>query len=137
MKRNALLLVVMFSAVILAGCQGGEPAVEPEAEPEAAPTEAVVEAVEAAETAVAAGGTLYLCGCEGECGCTPASLHGGTCSCGKELVAHNIIKVEEGVAQLCNCPGGCSCGAVHETDGAKCACGKDLVTVDLAGAGLL
>jgi len=133
LKRNALLLVVMFLVVILAGCQGGEPA----AEPEAAPAEAVTEAVEAVQAAVAEGGTLYLCGCEGECDCAPASLEGGTCGCGEDLVAHNILKLEEGVAQLCGCPGGCACGAVNESDDTKCSCGKDLLTVDLADTGLL
>jgi hypothetical protein len=126
-------MTVMILILTLAGCQGSDTATEPAP----ADTEAAVEAVEAVEAAVADGGTLYLCGCEGECGCATAAAEGGTCSCGKELVAHNIIKVEDGVAHLCGCPGGCACGAVNETDSTKCGCGKDLVTVDLAGAGLL
>ncbi len=133
MKRNTLLLTVILLAVLLVGCQGGEPA----AELEAAATESAAEAVEAVQAAVAEGGTLYLCGCEGECDCAPASLEGGTCGCGEDLVAHNILKLEEGVAQLCGCPGGCACGAVNESDDTKCSCGTDLVAVDLADTGLL
>ena len=132
MKKNALLLAVIILILILAGCQGGAPA----AEPEAADTEAVAEVVEAAETEVADRGTIYLCGCEGDCSCAAATAHAGTCGCGKELVAHNVIKLEDGSATICGCPGGCNCGAANETDGTKCACGKDLVTVDLVGTGL-
>jgi hypothetical protein len=78
---------------------------------------------------------LFVCDCGESCACTTVGVKPGKCKCGKELVAHHVVKVEGTEALVCACPSGCTC-KLDEKDATKCGCGKAVRRVDLKGSGL-
>lgn len=125
MKKNVLLMVVCVAMIGILGCAETEPVAEPVVE-----TEAVVEEVAAERHDV-----VYVCNCGPECDCGSIGTEAGTCSCGSELVAAHVVKVDGHDAKLCTCAEGCDC-EINAEDETKCSCGSDLRTVSLEGSGL-
>ncbi len=78
---------------------------------------------------------LYVCECGDSCACNTVGAKAGKCKCGKELVAHHVVKMEGTEALVCACPSGCTC-KLDEQDATKCGCGKAIRRVDLKGTGL-
>jgi hypothetical protein len=78
---------------------------------------------------------VYVCNCGPDCTCGAVSTEAGPCSCGTELTAGRVIKVEDTDAILCACEGDCSC-QVSVDDESTCSCGTDVRRVSLEGSGL-
>ena len=103
MKKSYLVMLVVCVAMIgVLGCAKTEPVVETEMVVE---TEAVVEDAAAAERH----DVVYACNCGPECDCGSISTEAGTCSCGSEMVAAHVVKVDGHDAKLCTCGGDCDC----------------------------
>lgn len=75
---------------------------------------------------------LYVCNCGDACQCNTVATKPGKCSCGKELAAMHVLKIEKDEAILCTCGKGCSC-AIDAKDPNKCGCGKPVKKVSLKG----
>jgi len=78
---------------------------------------------------------IYSCACGSECDCNTVSTKPGKCSCGKDLEAGHVVKIEGDTALVCTCGADCECSLDAE-DPTKCACGKDIKKVNLAGTGM-
>jgi hypothetical protein len=92
-----------------------------------------------------AGDEIYVCNCGEACKCGTLAKKEGKCSCGKELVATTVTKVEDGKVfykvgdkelsapqqgkYMCGCGEGCNCGFISQKEGGKCGCGKPMVKV--------
>ena len=128
MKKSAVLtLVLCVSIVAVLGCSKAEQV----AETVVVETEAVVE-----ETAPEARhDVVYACNCGPECACGSVSTEPGTCTCGSELAAAHVVKVDGHDAKLCTCGEACDC-EINAEDETKCSCGADIKTVSLEGSGL-
>ena len=132
-KSYVMTLLVCCALVAVIGCSNPEPAVE--AETDAAIETAAAEMVmEDAEAAVR-NDVLYVCNCGPECECGSVSTEAGTCTCGTELVATHMVKVEGSEALLCTCGNDCDC-EINAEDETKCGCGKDIRRVSLEGSGI-
>ena len=88
-----------------------------------------------AKKAAARHDILFVCNCEDACACTTVGVKAGTCKCGKDLVAHHVLKVEGTEALVCACPAGCTC-KLDGKDATKCGCGKAVRRVELKGSGI-
>ena len=91
-----------------------------------------------------AGDAVYVCGCGEGCDCYTMARKAGKCSCKKDLVKGEVVKVDgdkvyvkvNGKEQVfpvkakyaCGCGEGCDCGTVSQKQG-KCSCGKPLKEV--------
>ena len=129
MKKTILLMLCVCCAlVIVNSCSRSEPVVEAVVEP--APEAVVDEPV-----AEVSHDVVYACNCGPECECGSVSAEAGTCSCGTELVAAHMVKVEGNDALLCGCDSACSC-EIDAEDETKCACGTDVRRVSLEGSGV-
>ena len=90
-----------------------------------------------------AGDSVYACACGTSCPCQTISMKPGQCTCGKDLVKAEALKVGETTVDLkfagetrtmsrvgkyvCGCGGeGCDCKTISQSSG-KCSCGTDLV----------
>ncbi len=134
MKKSYLMFVFVCCALVaVAGCSKPEPAVEAEAE---AAMEAVTDEIvaEDAEAAVR-NDVLYTCNCGPDCTCNSVSAEAGTCTCGTELAAAHMVKVEGNEALVCGCAGDCTC-AINADDETTCSCGTAIRRVSLEGSGI-
>jgi len=69
-------------------------------------------------------------GCVSCAGCKKTAGEPGKC-CGKDMASCKVLSIKDGVATACSCAADCAkCGEVKD---GKCACGKAVVTCDLAG----
>ncbi|MFV2072144.1 MAG: hypothetical protein ACC742_05765, partial [Thermoanaerobaculales bacterium] len=131
MKKSLLLALVVGIAMIgVLSCSKTAPVAE---------TEVVVE-TEGAATAENAEPAerhdmVYACACGPDCDCGSVSIEDGTCSCGGEMAAAHVVKVDGNDALLCTCGDSCEC-EIDAADDTKCACGADLKRVSLEGNGL-
>lgn len=132
MKRTyVMMLAICIVAIGVSGCSKTEPVAETETvEVAEAVVESVVEEVPAARHDV-----VYACNCGPECDCGSIGTEAGNCSCGSELVATHVVKVDGNDAKLCTCGNDCDC-EIDAEDETKCSCGSDLRTVSLEGSGL-
>ena len=89
-----------------------------------------------------AGDSVYACACGSSCPCQTISMKPGQCTCGKDLVKTEVLKVGETSVDLkfseetrtmsrvgkfvCGCGEGCDCKTISQSPG-KCSCGTDLV----------
>jgi hypothetical protein len=126
--RILMVLVGCVAMLVVTGCSKPEPVSEV-----VVATDAVTE-IEGAEVAVRHD-VVYACNCGPECDCGSISTAAGSCSCGSELAAAHVVKVNGNDALLCTCADGCDC-EIDAEDGTKCACGADLKTVSLEGSGI-
>jgi len=78
---------------------------------------------------------LYVCDCGDDCHCNTMSTEAGTCSCGKPMKWHHVVKVEGDEALLCTCAKGCQC-TIDAEDSGKCSCGMPVKRVSLKGQGI-
>jgi hypothetical protein len=78
------------------------------------------------------GSMLYVCNCGSDCKCNTVSVKPGKCTCGGDLVAMHVLKIEKDEALLCTCGGDCKC-KISESDPSKCGCGKPIKRVSLKG----
>lgn len=64
--------------------------------------------------------------------CHVVATAAGKCTgCGAEMTAKKVLSVQDNVATCCACAADCAkCGEVKD---GKCACGKDVVKLDLTG----
>jgi hypothetical protein len=134
MKKSYLIFVVVCCGLLaVTGCSKPGPVVEAEAD---ATMNTVTNEIvtEDAEDAVR-NDILFVCNCGPDCTCKSVSTEAGTCTCGKELAATHVVKVEGNEALLCTCGGDCTC-AIDADDETKCACGTDIRRVSLEGSGL-
>lgn len=127
-KSHVLMLVVCVAMIGVLGCSKTETVAETEMAVDTAP---VVEETESAERH----DVVYACNCGPECDCGSISSEAGNCSCGSELAAAHVVKVDGHDAKLCTCADGCDC-EIDAEDETKCACGADLKTVSLEDSGL-
>lgn len=128
MKKNILLLVVGLAVIGFLSCSKTEQVAETEV--------AVMAGAEVDEsTAAERHDVLYVCNCGPECDCGSVSTGAGTCTCGTELAAAHVVKVDGHDAKLCTHGADCSC-EIDAEDETKCSCGGDLKTVSLEGSGL-
>lgn len=132
-NKSVMVLFVCCAMVAAVGCSKPEPVAEAEVDVAVETTTAEV-AMEDAEAAVR-NDVLYACSCGPECECGSVSTEAGTCSCGTELVAAHMVKVEGNEALLCGCEGDCTC-EIDAEDETKCACGTDIRRVSLEGSGI-
>jgi len=134
MKKSGLMMLITCCVMVaVIGCNRSETAVE--AGTEAAAGVAVAEvATDDAEAAVRHD-VVYACNCGPDCTCGSVSTEAGPCSCGSEMAATHVVKVEGHDALLCTCSGDCTC-EIDAEDETKCACGKELKRVSLEGSGL-
>ncbi len=130
MKKTFLVLFVCCAMVAVVGCGQSEPVTETEMVVETVPAEVVTEDVEMARNDV-----LFTCNCGPECECGSVSAEAGTCSCGTELVAAHMVKVEGNEALVCGCAGDCTC-AINADDETTCSCGTAIRRVSLEGSGI-
>ena len=134
MKKPYLTIIFVCCALVAAiACSKPAPVTEAETEvvvDTAAADVAVVEADAAGRNDV-----LYVCNCGPACTCGSKSTKPGTCTCGEELAAAHVVKIEGNEALLCTCGDDCDC-ALNADDETKCACGKDVRRVSLEGSGL-
>jgi hypothetical protein len=134
MRKSYLIVVFVCCALVaVIGCSKPAPVTEAEAEV-AMDTVAADVAMEEADAAVR-NDVLFVCNCGPDCTCKSVSTEAGTCTCGKELAAAHMVKVEGNEALLCTCGGDCTC-AINADDETKCACGSDVRRVSLEGSGL-
>jgi len=130
MKKSGLMMLVACCVMVaVIGCGKSEPVVE--VETEAAVAEVAMEDAEAAVRH----DVVYACTCGPDCTCGSVSTEAGTCTCGSELAAAHVVKVEGHDALLCTCSGDCTC-EIDAEDNTKCACGADLKRVSLESSGL-
>lgn len=128
MKTSKIVLMLACVAIIV-GC-GAAPTET------SAPVEVAVEETQAAEPVVEVrNDVVYVCGCGPECDCDTVALEPGTCTCGTELTATHLVKVEENEGLLCTCGADCSCELDAE-DATKCSCGSDIRRVSFEGTGI-
>jgi hypothetical protein len=128
MKNIVLLMVVCVAMISVLGCSKAEQVAETEM---AVETEAVAdEAMPAVRHDI-----VYVCNCGPECDCGSIGTEPGNCSCGSELVAAHVLKVDGHDATVCACSGDCDC-EIDAEDETKCSCGADVRTVSLEGSGL-
>jgi hypothetical protein len=85
-----------------------------------------------AKEEAAGGSLLYVCNCGEQCKCNTVSTKPGKCSCGQDLVALRVLKIDKDNAVLCTCGKDCSC-KISETDPTKCGCGKPVRMASLKG----
>ncbi len=132
-KSNVMILFVC--CVLVAGIGCSRPEQVAEAEADAVMETAVAEMeVEDAEAAVR-NDVVFACACGPECDCGSVSAEAGTCSCGTDLVAAHMVKVEGNEALLCACDGDCSC-EINAEDETTCSCGTAIRRVSLEGSGI-
>jgi hypothetical protein len=92
------------------------------------------------------GDEVYACNCEG-CPCQMMSKMPGKCTCGKDMVKAQVMKVEDGQVMLkaaswdkersfkttgkyaCACGSDCKCEAISQESG-KCPCGMEMKKVE-------
>jgi hypothetical protein len=127
-KKIVLLMVVCVAMVAVLGCSKTEPVAETEMMVE---TEAVAADIAPAERH----DIVYACNCGPECDCGSISTEPGNCSCGSELAAAHVLKVDGHDAKLCMMGPDCSCDIDAEDD-TRCTCPGDVKTVSLDGSGL-
>ena len=129
MKKCVVLMVVCVAMIGLLSCSKTEPAAETEM---AVVTEAVVgdDAAPAVRHDV-----VYVCNCGPACDCGSISTGPGTCTCGSELAAAHVVKIDGHDAKLCTHGAGCDC-KIDAEDETKCTCGTDVRVVSLEGSGL-
>ena len=134
MKKSYVMVVFVCCALIaVVGCSKPDPVVEAEAD---ATMETVTDEIMAEEAAAAVrNDLLYVCNCGPECECGSVSAEAGTCTCGTELAAAHMVKVEGNEALLCTCGDDCDC-EINAEDETKCGCGKDIRRVSLEGSGI-
>ena len=127
MKKLYFVSCVAFLALAL-GCGGvpSETVATTESSVEQAPAEAAVEVRY---------DTVYTCNCGDDCDCDTVATEPGPCTCGNELMAAHVVKVEENEALLCTCEAGCTC-EINADDETKCGCGSDVKRVSFEGSGL-
>ena len=132
MKKSYVMTLALCVVMIgVIGCSRTEPVTETE-------TVAVVETVAEITTEEAPAerhDVVYACNCGPECDCGSLSTEPGNCSCGSELAATHVVKVDGNDAKLCTCGNECDFEISSEGD-TKCSCGSDLRTVSLEGSGL-
>ena len=128
-----MTLFICCALVAVIGCSKPEPVVE--AETDAAVETVAAEAMMEDADAAVRNDVLYVCNCGPECECGSVSTEAGTCSCGTELVAVHMVKVEGSEALLCTCGDDCDC-EINAEDETKCGCGKDIRRVSLEGSGI-
>jgi len=91
------------------------------------------------------GDSVYACACGSSCPCQTISMKPGQCTCGKDLVKAEVLKVAETTVDLkfasetrtmsrigryvCGCGEGCNCMTISQSSG-KCSCGTDLVEAE-------
>lgn len=78
---------------------------------------------------------VYVCACGADCTCTTVKAAPGKCSCGKDLKASHVLRVENDDALVCACEAGCTC-KLDAKDATKCGCGKAVKRVNLKGTGI-
>jgi hypothetical protein len=78
---------------------------------------------------------IYWCGGATDGVCSGISTTQGTCPDGKPMNAGHVVWVEGTTALVCTCDAGCAC-AIDPNDHTKCACGKPVRRIDLAGTGI-
>jgi hypothetical protein len=91
-----------------------------------------------AETAAKEGARkdlLYICNCGPDCKCNTVSTLPGKCTCGTDLKATHVVRVEGTDALLCECGKDCTC-KIDPKDPTKCGCGKAVKRVSLKGTGI-
>ena len=125
-KSNLVLLFVCCAVVAVVGCSKPEPVVEAEPVAETIVEEAVAEV---------RNDVLYTCSCGPECDCGSVSTEAGTCTCGTDLVAAHMVKVEGNEALVCGCDGDCTC-EINAEDETTCSCGTEIRRVSLEGSGI-
>jgi len=132
-KSYLMMLFVCCVLVTVIGCSKPDPVVEAEtgAAEEAASAEIAMEDAEAAVRH----DVVYACNCGPDCTCGSVSTDAGTCTCGSELVAAHVVKVDGNDALLCTCGSDCTC-EIDAGDDSKCACGAEIRRVSLEGSGL-
>jgi hypothetical protein len=131
MKKMFLMLCVCCAIVAAVGCGQSQEVAETDVAVETVAAEMVMEDAEVAER----NDVLYVCNCGPECDCGSVSVEPGTCTCGTELVAVHMVKVEGSEALLCTCGDDCDC-EINAEDETKCGCGKDIRRVSLEGSGI-
>jgi len=92
-------------------------------------------AVHTEEAEVARKDVVYSCACGPECDCNTVSTKAGECTCGKELEAGHVVKIEGHEALVCTCSAECTC-SLNDEDPTQCACGKQIKRVNLEGTGI-
>jgi hypothetical protein len=134
MKKSGLMMLITCCVMVgVIGCNRSETVVETGTE--AAGEVAVAEvATEDAEAAVRHD-VVYACNCGPDCTCGSVSTEAGPCSCGSEMAATHVVKVDGHDALLCTCSGDCTC-EIDAEDDTKCSCGEELKRVSLEGSGL-
>jgi hypothetical protein len=128
MKKSILLMVVCIAMIGVLGCAKTEPVAETEMAVEA---EAVVNDAAPAERH----DVVYVCNCGPSCDCGSIGTEPGTCSCGTELAAAHVVKIDGHDAKLCTHGADCDC-TIDADDESKCTCGADVRVVSLEGSGL-
>lgn len=78
------------------------------------------------------GSILYVCNCSGDCKCNTVSTKPGKCTCGTELTATHVLKIENDEAIVCTCGKDCTC-KIDPNDPTKCGCGKPVKRVSIKG----
>jgi hypothetical protein len=94
---------------------------------------------------VAAGSTVYACGCGETCGCGTIGRSKGTCQCGHDLIKVTVAKVENNSAVFihdgkthsipltgkyrCACDASKGCCEIISQKQVTCGCGKEMVPV--------
>ena len=128
MKKSVLVMVVCIAMIGVLGCAKTEPVAE---------TEMAVEAETAVNDAAPAArhDVVYACNCGPECDCGSIGTEPGTCSCGSELAAAHVVKIDGHDAKLCTHGADCDC-QIDAEDESKCTCGADVKVVSLEGSGL-
>jgi hypothetical protein len=101
-KKCILVLIVGVAMIGFLGCSKTEPVAETDMVIETAPA---VEETESAERH----DVVYACNCGSECDCGSISNEAGNCSCGSEMAAAHVVKVDGHDARLCTCADGCDC----------------------------
>jgi len=131
MKKSFLILCVCGAVVAAVGCGQSQKVAETDAAVETVAAETVMVEAEAAVR----NDIVYVCACGPECDCGSVSTEAGTCTCGTELVAAHMVKVEGNEALVCGCDGDCTC-EINAEDETTCSCGTDVRRVSLEGSGI-
>lgn len=92
------------------------------------------------------GDEVYACNCGESCPCNTMSRNAGKCTCDKEMVKAEVVKVEgdkvmlkseewekerafKAIGQyMCDCGPDCKCDTISQNPG-KCTCGKEMKKV--------
>jgi hypothetical protein len=134
MKKSYLMMACVCCVLVaVIGCSNPAPVVE--AETDAAMETVATEMVMDDAEAEVRHDVVFACACGPDCDCGSVSAVAGTCSCGTELEAAHMVKVEGNEALVCGCEADCTC-EINAEDETTCACGTEIRRVSLEGSGV-